>query len=79
MGVRLAGRIIGAMLVLVMCVMGVRMRVFHGFVNVLMFVVLGDVQPHADRHQKARHQKLKGERLTQKHDRHDSPKKRSSV
>ena len=43
MGVRLTGRIIGAVLVLVMCVMSMGMRMFHGFMNVLMFVVLGDV------------------------------------
>jgi hypothetical protein len=40
-GVRLAGRIVWAILVLVMRIMDVRMRVFDGFV--LMFVVLGGV------------------------------------
>jgi len=43
MGERLTGPIFRAMVVLVMWVMGVRLRVFHGFVNVLMFVMLGDV------------------------------------
>jgi hypothetical protein len=39
----LAGWIVGVMLVLVMRIVGVGVRVFHRFVNVLMFVVLGDV------------------------------------
>ena len=40
---RLTGRIVGVVFVLMMRIMDVEMRVFHGFVNVLMFVVLGDV------------------------------------
>jgi hypothetical protein len=43
MGVRFAGRIVGVVLVLMMRIMHVGMRVFHGLMNVLMFVVLGDV------------------------------------
>ena len=43
MGVWLAGRIVRVMFVLVMRIMDVGMRVFDGFVDVLMFVVLGDV------------------------------------
>lgn len=41
---------------MMMRIMDVEMRVFHGFVNVLMFVVLGDVKPYTDRHQEPRHQ-----------------------
>jgi hypothetical protein len=76
MGVRFAGRIVGAVFVLMMRIMHVGMRVFHGFMNVLMFVVLGDVQPYADRHQQPRHQQLKRERLTQEYYGHDCAKKR---
>ena len=43
MSVRLAGRIVRVVLVLVMRIVDVGMRVFHGFVNVLMFVMLGDM------------------------------------
>jgi hypothetical protein len=42
MGVRLTGRIVGVVFVLMMRIMDVGMRVLHGFVNVLMFVVFGD-------------------------------------
>ena len=43
MRVWLAGWVVGPMLVLVMRIVDVGMRVFHRFVNVFMFVVLGDV------------------------------------
>ena len=43
MGMRLTGRIVGVVFVLMMRIMDVGMRVFHGFVNVLMFVVFSDV------------------------------------
>ena len=43
MGVRLTRRIVRVVSVLVMRIMDVGMRVFHGFVDVLMFVVLSDV------------------------------------
>ena len=43
MGVWLTGRIVRVVFVLVMRIMDVGMRVFHGFVDVLVFVVLSDV------------------------------------
>jgi hypothetical protein len=45
MGVRLTGWIVEAMLVLVMRIMDMGVRMFQGFVNVLVFVLLGDVKP----------------------------------
>jgi hypothetical protein len=46
------------MLVLVVCIMDVRMGMFHGSVTVLMLVVLGEVQPHAGGHERARDHQL---------------------
>ena len=52
-------------LMLVMRIMDVRMRVLHLLVNVLMFVMLGHMEPHADCHQASGKQQLKGEWLMQ--------------
>jgi hypothetical protein len=53
MGVRLAGRIIGGVDVLVVLVMHVRMRMLHRLMHMLVLVVLGEMQPDTDGHQQA--------------------------
>ena len=53
MHMRLAGRIIRQMLVLVMLVVHVSMCMLHWLMLVLMFVMLGEVQPDAAPHQEA--------------------------
>ena len=50
MRVRLAGRVVWAMSVLVMLVMIMQMLVFHRLVPVQVFVALGKVQPNPDTH-----------------------------
>src|SRR4051794_35155243 len=49
--VGLAGRVAGEVLVLVVLVVAVQVIVLHRLVFVLVFVALGQVQPHADAHQ----------------------------
>ena len=49
--VRLAGRIVRRVCVLVMLVVVVKVFVFHRFVPVQVFVPLGQVQPNTDRHE----------------------------
>ena len=66
MRVRLAWRIEGAMGVLVVFIMDVRMGVRHRLMNVLVFMMLGQVQPHAGRHQRASNSELHGDRFAQR-------------
>jgi hypothetical protein len=54
MGMRFARRIARRVLVLVVLVVIVEMLVFQRLMNMLVFVSLGDVQPHADEHENAR-------------------------
>ena len=49
-GVGFSRRIIRTVLVLVMRIMNVRMGMLHRLVNVLVFVLLSQIQPHAKRH-----------------------------
>ena len=51
MRVRLAGRVVGAVLVLMMFVVDVGVRMLHRLVHVLMLVALGEMQPNANGHQ----------------------------
>ena len=53
MGMRLAERIVRAVVVLVMCVMHMRVRVREHLVLVFMLVILGEMQPHPDSHEPA--------------------------
>ena len=66
MRVRLAGRIIRPMLVLVMRVMHMRMRVLDRLMLVL--VLLGLVQPLADAHEQTGSGQLQRQRLGEEHD-----------
>ena len=43
-------RIARTVFVLMMEVVGVRMRMFYRFMLVFMLVILGQMQPHTDRH-----------------------------
>ena len=65
MRVRFAGRVVGAMRVLMMDIMVVQMVVLHGFVVVLVIMNFGEMQPDAARHQRARRHKLHRYWLTQ--------------
>jgi len=51
---RLAGRIVRPMRVLVMFVVRMKMVVFHGLVTMFVFMVLGQVQPDPRAHQRRR-------------------------
>jgi hypothetical protein len=51
MGVRLAGRVRSAVRVAMVLVVHVRVGVCDRPMNVFVLVMLGQVQPHADRHQ----------------------------
>ena len=51
MDVRLAARIVSAMPVPVVFVVPVSVRMRHRLVTMLVLVLLGEVQPHADRHE----------------------------
>ena len=67
MRMRFARRIRRLVRMTVMLVMDVRMGVRSDLVNVLVFVMLGDVQPNANGHQNSRDDKLDGERFAQSH------------
>jgi hypothetical protein len=54
MSMRFARRILGRMYVLVVLVVMVEMFVFHRLMDVLVFVSLGDVEPHANEHENTR-------------------------
>lgn len=54
----LAGRIVGAVGMLVMRVVDVSVRVLHLLVIMLVLVMLGEVQPDADAHQQSGRRKL---------------------
>lgn len=65
---RLAGRIIGAVFVLMVLVMSVTMRVRHWLVLMLVIMRLGQMERDTDTHERARRGKLKAERLAQYQD-----------
>ena len=71
MGVRFAGWIIWAVLVLMVLIVHVRMSVLHGLMDVLVLMMLGEMQPDADAHQQARGKQLEGQGLAEKHHGHD--------
>ena len=56
-------RIERAVRVFVVLVVHVGMRVAHRFVNVLVFMAFGQVQPHARRHEHASNEKTRRHRL----------------
>jgi hypothetical protein len=59
----LAGRVFQRVLMLVMGVVHMSMGVLHRLMFVLVFVVLGQVQPDTHAHQQAGHDKLQRQRL----------------
>ena len=63
-GVRLAGRIVGAVGVLVMLVVDVAMLMVHRLMQVVVFVLLGQMQIDAQRHEDGGGGELRGDRLT---------------
>src|SRR5215472_5375791 len=77
MRVGLAGRFGPAVLVPMMFVMHVGMRMRHRFVNVVVLVSFGDVQPNAHGHQDSRGCKLDGERLAERGDGRSTADERS--
>ena len=62
--VGLAGRIFRQMHVLVMLIVHVSMGVFHRLMLVLVFMMLGQVQPDAGTHQKTGRQELERQWLS---------------
>ena len=64
MGVGLTWRIFGFVDVLMILIMNVRMRVYQRFVDMLVFVMLGQMQPHSDRHECSRDDELGRNRFT---------------
>jgi len=72
MRMQVAGRIGRCVHMLVMSVVPVPMLVLQRFMDVLVFVLLGQVQPQAEPHQAAGDDELHRYRLTQHHDREDS-------
>ncbi len=62
------GRIVRTMGVPVMLVVDVRMRVVHRFVRVLVGVPLGDVEPHAGRHQRTANHQSERQRIAPQHE-----------
>jgi len=67
MGMRVwfARRVVWGMCVLVMLVVYVRMSMRHRFVHMLVSVAFSQVQPHAERHQRAGDGELQGHRLVE--------------
>ena len=70
-GVRLVLGIVRAVFMPVMVVMAVDMRMRRRRMAVRVFMMLGEVKPHADSHQAGRGKELHGHRLTQRNDRCD--------
>ena len=60
MSVRLAGRVAGAVRVLMMLVVPMPVFMVHRLVNVLVLVPLGQMQPEAEAHQTASNEQLQG-------------------
>jgi hypothetical protein len=75
MGMRLAERIVRAVVVLVMCVMHMRVRVRKHLVLVFMLVILGEMQPHPDSHEPASDNKTGSHRFAQGDDCHHCAQK----
>lgn len=65
-GMRLPPWIAGRVHMLMVFIMHVGMRVLHRLMNMLVLVMLGQVQPHTDTHQKSCPDQLPGHRLAQK-------------
>lgn len=63
MGVRFAGRVGRCMRMAVVFVVDVRMGVRRRLMLVIVVVLLGQMQIHADRHQQAGHDQLQRDRL----------------
>ena len=63
MGVRLTDRITGAVLMRVVFVVRVWVGVLNRLVDVLMLMVLAEMQPDAESHEKSGRRKLYGDRL----------------
>lgn len=67
----------GGVRVLVVLVVGVRVRVGQRLMGVLVLVLLREVQPHPNPHQEKRRNKEPGDRLSQEQERREGPNKRS--
>src|SRR3977135_2938227 len=65
MRVRLARWIKSAMGMLMMLIVDMRMGVNHRSVYMRVLMMLGEVEPHANRHEHGGHGQLRGHRLTE--------------
>ena len=61
MGVRLAGRIVGTMTMLVVRIVTMRMGMIHQLVPMVMGVVFGQMQPDAQTHEESCGDQLRGD------------------
>ena len=66
--VGLADWVLGSVPVFVMLVVNVRVLVLHGFMHMLMFVPLGQVQVNANRHEHSGKDEFRRNRITKQHD-----------
>ena len=71
--VRLSGRVVGGMFVLVVFVMDVAVFMLHRLVLVLVFVPLRKVQPDAHAHERSRHAEENRESFLEDHQRQYGP------
>ena len=73
MGVRLARRILGTVRMLMVLVMHMRMRMHHRLVDVVVFVMLSDVQPDTQCHERSCREELQSDGLSKRNDGGNSP------
>lgn len=76
MGMRLAGRIVRCMDMLVVLIMHVWMDMLHRLVLMFVLVILSQMQPDTKAHQQACNNELNGDGLAQEHDCYDGPDER---
>ena len=74
--VRLARRVERAVRMLMMLIVHMRVRVRHRLVSVFMLVPFGEMQPYSRRHENARDDELRRNRLAEHHNRNRAAEKR---
>ena len=72
----LAGRIVLAVAVLMVCIVHMRVAVLQGLMDVFVLMMLGQVQPEPEAHEQAGDQELECDGLAQKQDGHDGSDER---
>ena len=72
----LAGRIVLAVAVLMVCIVHMRVAVLQGLMDVFVLMILGQVQPEPEAHEQAGDQELECDGLAHKQDGHDGSDER---